>query len=120
MSTDVRANLQQARDHQARSDFRSAERSLLLALDAATQIYGDPNLVAEALQMLTAFYLQTRQLQDAITQASWALQILKGKLGEGHPGLVPVYRTLAELSLQDGNKAEAERYATLADAAEQG
>lgn len=118
MSTDVRATLQQAREQQARSDFRSAERSLLLALDAATQLYGDPTLVAESLQMLTAFYLQTRQLQDAISQASWALEILKGKLGEGHHGLAPVYRTLAELHLQDGNKAESDRYNKLADKAE--
>ncbi len=118
MRPDVRATLQQAREQQARSDFRSAERSLLLALDAATQIYADPNLVAESLQMLTAFYLQTRQLQDAISQASWALEILKGKLGNGHRGLAPIYRTLAELSLQDGNRAEADRFTALANAAE--
>lgn len=118
--TDVRATLLQAKEQEARADYRSAERSLLLALEAATQIYGDPSLVAEALQMLTAFYLQTRQVQAAISQANWALELLRAKLGDGHPGLAPVYRTLADLCLKDGRKEEAERFELLADAAEKG
>jgi hypothetical protein len=116
--TDVRATLHQAKEQQGRADFRNAERSLLLALEASAQLYGDPALVAESLQMLSAFYVQTRQIHAAIGQASWALEILKAKLGEGHKGLAPVYRTLAELALQEGDKTAAERYQRLAETVE--
>ena len=115
--TDVRATLAQAREQQAKADYRSAERSLLLALEAAVQIYGDAELAAEALQMLSAFYLQTRQINEAISQASWALELLRKKLGDGAPGLAPVYRTLAELNRKDGRRDEAARLDALAQAA---
>lgn len=117
--TDVRQTLAQAKEQQSRSDFRSAERSLLLALEASAQIYGDPGLVADSLQMLSAFYLQTRQINEAISQARWALELLKKKLGPIHPGLAPIFRTLAELYRKEGRSAEAEmneKYAAAAEA----
>lgn len=113
--TDVRATLAQAREQQAQADYRSAERSLLLALDAAVQLYGDAELAAEALQMLSAFYLQTRQINEAITQASWALELLRKKLGDGAKGLAPVYRTLAELHRKEGRADEAREFDALAE-----
>jgi hypothetical protein len=115
---DVRAALAQAREQQARADFSSAERSLLLALEAAIQIYSDPGLVAEALQMLTTFYRQTSQLEGAIAQASWAAEILKKRFGSGHAALLPVYRSLQQLCLEDGQAGESERYRILAAALE--
>ena len=114
--TDVRAHLALAREQQAKADFRSAERSLLLALEAATQLYSDPALVAETLQMLTAFYRQTHQMDEAVAQAAWAAEILKGRLGPTHPALAPVYRTLAELHQAEGHADEANRYLALAKA----
>lgn len=113
---DVRSALAQAREQQDQADFRNAERSLLLALEASIQIYSDPGLVAEALQMLTAFYRQTHQLEGAIAQASWAAEILKKRLGEGHAALIPVYQTLAELTLENGQVAESRRYLRMAEA----
>ena len=118
--TDVRATLALARQQQSQADFRSAERSLLLALEAAAQIYGDPGLVAEALQMLTAFYRQTHQLDEAVAQASWALELLKAKLGQVHPGLAPVYRTLSELHEAQKRPEEAARCLGLARSCEGG
>ncbi len=112
--TDVRAILALARQQQAKADFRDAERNLFLALEAASQIYADPGLVAEALQMLVAFYRETRQLNEAVAQATWAAEILKGKLGTSHPGLVPVYRALSDLLKEDGQGEEADRYLGLA------
>jgi tetratricopeptide (TPR) repeat protein len=106
--TDVRQILAQAREQQSRADFRSAERSLLLALEASAQLYGDPALVADSLQMLAAFYLQTHQINEAISQSHWALELLKKKLGPVHSGLAPVYRTLAELYRREGRQSEAE------------
>jgi hypothetical protein len=118
--TDVRATLALAREQQAKADFRSAERSLLLALEAATQLYSDPALVAEALQMLTAFYRQTHQMDEAAAQATWAAEILKGRLGNNHPALAPVYKTLAELCQAEGFHDDAQRYLGLAKAAQSG
>jgi hypothetical protein len=115
---DVRVALALAREQQARADFRSAERSLLLALEAAIQIYSDPGLVAEALQMLTTFYRQTKQLEGAIAQASWAAEIIKKRLGAEHAALLPVYRTLADLSQENGQSGESERYRHLVSAME--
>lgn len=112
--TDVRAALAAARQQQSNADFRNAERSLLLALEAAAQLYSDPALVAESLQMLTAFYRQTHQMNEAVAQASWAAELLKSRLGLYHTGLAPVYQTLAELLHDDGQRAEAERYRGLA------
>ena len=114
--TDVKATLAQARLQQAQADFRNAERSLLLALEAAAQLYADPALVAESLQMLVAFYRQTRQHNEAVAQALWAAELMKSKLGEGHAGLAPVYQTLAELLAEDGQQAESQRYRALARA----
>jgi hypothetical protein len=112
--TDVKATLAQARIQQNQADFRNAERSLLLALEAAAQLYSDPALVAETLQMLVAFYRQTRQINEAVAQALWAAELLKKKLGAGNAGLAPVYQTLAELLAEDGQSAESQRYRALA------
>jgi hypothetical protein len=114
---EVRNALALARAQEANADFRNAERSLLLALEAATQLYSDPGLVAESLQMLTAFYRQVGQLEGAIAQASWAAEILKNRLGPAHPALVPVYQALSELSQENGQAAESERYRHMAEAA---
>lgn len=104
---DVKAHLEQARRFQAQADYRSAERSLMLALEAATQLYNDPALVAEALQMLALFYSQMGQRTEALAQADWALQVLKAKLGQQHPGLKPVLETIAEILRADGQMEEA-------------
>ena len=112
--SDVKTSLAQARLQQAHADFQNAERSLLLALEAAAQLYEDPSLVADTLQMLVAFYRQTRQLNEAAAQSLWAAELLKKKLGERHHGLAPVYQTLAELLADDGQQAESQRYKALA------
>jgi len=104
---DVKSHLEQARRFQAQADYRSAERSLMLALEAATQLYNDPALVAEALQMLSLFYSQMGQRNEALAQADWALQMLKAKLGQQHPGLKPVLVTMAQLLRAEGQSAEA-------------
>lgn len=105
----AKAHLEQARAFQAQADYRSAERSLLLALEASTQIYHDPALVVEALQMLTAFYTQMGQHTEALAQAAWALELLKGKLGEKDKALVPVMLAMAGLLRADGQGEEAQR-----------
>ena len=104
---EFRAHLDQARKFQTQADYRSAERSLMLALEAATQLYNDPALVAEALQMLSQFYRQMGQRNEALAQADWALQILKAKLGQQHPGLKPVLLAIAGLLREDGQADEA-------------
>ena len=104
---EFRAYLDQARKFQAQADYRSAERSLMLALEAATQLYNDPALVAEALQMLSLFYRQMGQRNEALAQADWALQMLKAKLGQQHVGLKPVLLAMAGLLKEDGQLQEA-------------
>ena len=104
---EFRAHLDQARKFQSQADYRSAERSLMLALEAATQLYNDPALVAEALQMLSLFYTQMGQHNEALAQADWALQVLKAKLGQQHPGLKPVLLAIAKLLRETGQTAEA-------------
>jgi tetratricopeptide (TPR) repeat protein len=106
---DVKAHLEQARAFQAQADYRSAERSLLLALEAATQLYSDPSLVVEALQMLSGFYGQMGQHTEALAQAAWALELLKAKLGAQDPALRPVMLTMATWLTEDGQTAEAQR-----------
>jgi hypothetical protein len=106
---DVKAHLEQARKFQAQADYRSAERSLLLALEASTQLYHDPALVVEALQMLAGFYSQMGQRDEALAQAGWALELLKGKLGAGHPALKPVLLAMVGLLREDGQEGEAQR-----------
>ena len=103
----VKAHLEQARKFQSQADYRSAERSLLLALEASTQIYQDPSLVVEALQMLAGFYSQMGQRDEALAQAAWALEFLKGKLGQHHPALKPILLAMAELLHKDGQETEA-------------
>jgi hypothetical protein len=63
--------------------------------------------------MLTVFYRQTGQLEEAIAQASWACEILKKRLGDRHAALIPVYDTLAQLAAENGLEAEARRYQEL-------
>ncbi len=104
---EFREHLEQARKFQAQADYRSAERSLMLALEAATQLYNDPALVAEALQMLSLFYRQMGQHNEALAQADWALQMLKAKLGQQHAGLKPVLLAIAGLLREEGQVAEA-------------
>ena len=104
---EFREHLEQARKFQAQADYRSAERSLMLALEAATQLYNDPALVAEALQMLSLFYRQMGQHNEALAQADWALQMLKAKLGQQHTGLKPVLLAIAGLLREEGQVAEA-------------
>lgn len=104
---DISAYLDQARKFQAQADYRSAERSLMLALEAATQLYNDPALVAEALQMLSLFYHQMGQRNEALAQADWALQLLKAKLGQQHIGLKPVLLAMAGMLREDGHLQEA-------------
>jgi hypothetical protein len=112
---DVKAHLEQARRFQAQADYRSAERSLLLALEASTQLYHDPVLVVEALQMLAGFYGQMGQRDEALAQAAWALALLKGKLGAQHPALKPVLLAMAGLLREDGQAEEAQRLEKAAD-----
>lgn len=111
---EVRVYLEQAQAYQAKSDYENAERSLLLALEAATQLYNDPTLVAEALKQLTAFYSQMDQYNEAIAQADWAIQIIKKQLGEESPALEALYLNMADLQRCDGNESESERYEKLA------
>jgi tetratricopeptide (TPR) repeat protein len=115
-SQQVQSYLEQAQAYQAQSDYENAEKSLLLALEAATQLYNDPHLVAEALKQLTAFYSQMDQYNEAIAQASWAIEIVKKRLGEEHPALEPLYLNMADLQRCDGNDLEGERFEKLAGA----
>ena len=110
----VRDYLQQAQSYQAKADYQNAERNLLLALEAATQIYNDTQLVAEALQVLTSFYSQMDQYTEAIAQADWCIQMVKKRLGDSSAELEPLYLNMADLQRCDGNEDEAHRYEALA------
>ena len=113
---EVRVYLEQAQAYQAKADYENAERSLLLALEAATQLYNDPNLVAEALKQLTGFYSQMDQYNEAIAQSAWAIEIVKKRLGPEHAALEVLYMNMADLQRCDGNEVESERYEKLAGA----
>jgi hypothetical protein len=47
------------------------------------------------------------QRDEALAQAAWALELLKGKLGNQHPALKPVLLAMAGLLREDGQEAEA-------------
>ena len=111
---EVRVYLEQAASYQAQADYENAEKSLMLALEAATQLYTDPTLTAEALKQLTAFYSQMDQYNDAIAQADWAIEIIKKKLGADSPALEPLYLNMADLQRCEGNEAESERFEKMA------
>lgn len=111
---DVRDFMQQAQSYQAKSDYPNAERSLLLALEASTEVGHEAALMAEALQLLTSFYSQMDQYSEAIAQASWCIEMVKSKQGAESPDLAPLYSTMADLQRCDGNEDEAARYAALA------
>ena len=106
--------MEQAQAYQAKADYENAERSLLLALEAATQLYDDPHLVAEALKQLTSFYSQMDQYNEAIAQSSWAIEIVKKRLGQEHAALEPLYLNMADLQRCEGNEEESARYEKLA------
>ena len=111
---EVRAYLEQAQAYQAKADYENAERSLLLALEAASQLYNDPHLIADSLKQLTAFYSQMDQYNEAIAQSSWAIEIVKKQLGAEHPALETLYSNMADLQRCDGNDEESARYESLA------
>jgi hypothetical protein len=111
---EVKVYLEQAQAYQAKADYENAERSLLLALEAATQLYNDPHLVAESLKQLTAFYSQMDQYNEAIAQSAWAIEIVKKRLGPEHPAFETLYLNMADLQRCEGNEAESERYEKLA------
>ena len=111
---EVRVYLEQAASYQAKADYENAEKSLMLALEAATQLYNDPSLTAEALKQLTAFYSQMDQYNEAIAQADWAIEIIKKKLGADSPALEPLYLNMADLQRCEGNDAESEKFEKLA------
>lgn len=113
---EVRIYLEQAQAYQARADYENAEKSLMLALEAATQLYDDPNLVADALKQLTAFYSQMDQYNEAIAQAGWAIEIIKKRLGQDHPALEALYLNMADLQRCEGNEEESEKFEKLAGA----
>jgi tetratricopeptide (TPR) repeat protein len=111
---EVRVYLDQAAAYQAKADYENAEKSLMLALEAATQLYSDPHLVAEALKQLTAFYSQMDQYNEAIAQASWAIEIVKKRVGDDSPALEPLYLNMADLQRCDGNDEESQKFEKLA------
>ncbi len=114
---EVRIYLEQAQAYQAKADYENAEKSLMLALEASTQVYKDPKLIAEALKELTAFYSQMDQYNEAIAKAEWAIAIVKKQFGENHPELEPLYLNMADLQRCEGNDEESARYEALATAA---
>jgi tetratricopeptide (TPR) repeat protein len=111
---EVRVYLEQAAAYQAKADYENAEKSLLLALEAATQLYNDPSLVADALKQLTAFYSQMDQYNEAIAQAGWAIEIVKKRLGVDNPVLEQLYLNMADLQRCEGNDEECEKFEKLA------
>lgn len=111
---EVRVYLEQAAGYQAKADYENAEKSLMLALEAATQLYNDPGLVADALKQLTAFYSQMDQYNEAIAQAAWAIEIVKKNMGEDNPALEPLYLNMADLQRCEGNEEESARFEKLA------
>jgi tetratricopeptide (TPR) repeat protein len=111
---EVRVYLDQAVAYQAKADYENAEKSMLLALEAATQLYNDPGLVADALKQLTAFYSQMDQYNEAIAQAGWAIEIVKKRLGADNPALEALYLNMADLQRCEGNDVESEKFEKLA------
>jgi tetratricopeptide (TPR) repeat protein len=111
---EVRVYLEQAQGYQAKGDYENAERSLMLALEAATQLSEEPTLVADALRQLTAFYSQMDQYNEAIAQAGWAIEILKKRLGGEHPALEALYLNMADLQRCEGNDEEVAKFERLA------
>ena len=113
-SQSVKVYLDQAQSFQAKADYENAEKSLLLALEAASQLYHDPSLMTNALKQLTSFYSQMDQYNEAIAQATWAIEIIKENLGKESPALEPLYLNMADLQRCDGNEEESTKYEALA------
>lgn len=111
---EVRVYLEQAQAYQAKADYENAEKSLMLALEAATQLYNDPHLIADALRQLTAFYSQMDQYNEAIAKSEWAIAIMKKQYGAEHPELESLYLNMADLQRCEGNEEESAKYEQLA------